>query len=758
MSTLATTARDLADVDVLNGGSSRRDEVSDVRHRALRTLITRDQRALPPLGEISAIAAVLVMLALALAGYALHLHDLRGIAVTVFLLIGVGVAPCLLVLRRVEVATFVLYAAASSIAISLGVGFLMALSGDWSSSVATTVAVTLTLVLIAYLLATLAFTHPNLRLPTGAFVDVTARINALSLAATVGMFVSARSSRAQPAARGFWAHAGPAWYVGLIVLLACVIAARAWGVSPAWPLIALGTIVVLSQAAKYGAPNVVTASRHVGIVEYIRAHHSLDRSIDIYQAWPALFAGAAWICDAAGIHDPMVLATWWPALLSALLVLGVRVLAGPLVRTNFRAWMAGAIFGLANTLNITYFSPQSAGLLFALVAFTIVFSPRRPRPVTQGNTRRGVAGRVITPAVGALSWQQLLAMFAFQCVTTVTHQISPYLFVAALVALVVFGFLRPWWTPLLMFAPALAWALVNRGVLGRYVSLGAIGRLFDNVAPPSHGGGGTASFAEPITTRIAFDLPALILLVVAIVAVATTLHARSRLNWAILFASASSVSLIVASDYGQEGIFRVALFALPWLAVLAVRGNWPGFVPRGPVVVLGLVALMFANLFGQTALDSARMVRPDFARETRQYELTAPSGSVALVPGLAQATPSRLTKRYLDVEYLNRSDIGPSGMDPTGAGSSYDAQADVANLTAGLVRSVMAPAYYALVSDATGAYDNAYGYQHYADFQRLERAFATDPDWVVLERGSSSALYRLRDPSRYTTSALGTVE
>ena len=63
------------------------------------------------------------------------------------------------------------------------------------------------------------------------------------------------------------------------------------------------SVAVLGQALVYGSPTVYAAARHVGGVDYIRVHHRLDPSLDIYQAWAGLFSGTAYLADGVNLHE-----------------------------------------------------------------------------------------------------------------------------------------------------------------------------------------------------------------------------------------------------------------------------------------------------------------------------------------------------------------------------------------------------------------------------------------------------------------------
>jgi hypothetical protein len=215
------------------------------------------------------------------------------------------------------------------------------------------------------------------------------------------------------------------------------------------------------------------------------------------------------------------------------------------------------------------------------------------------------------------------------------------------------------------------------------------------------------------------------------------------MTYGLLAAAASPATLVLVTDYGQEGIFRVALFALPWLALLAARQDLPQSLDRirGSAALAAVVAVLtVVNVLGMTGMDWARVVRPDSATATRTFERTAPDGAVLLSLGTGSSIPSSITERYLDVSYGLR---GAYQQEPPAVGAAYDPVRDLEALTASFVAATPGQAHYALASESSGAYDSRYGLQRYADFLRLREAIARSPLWAPVYTGPTSALYRL---------------
>ncbi len=666
------------------------------------------------------VAVVLATLVLFGVGVVTDSSGLQGATATIFLLVELGIAPTLFI-RQVSAMWFSLISVALSLCGTIAIGFVMALTHLWHPAIAMTIVAAGTGVMLA---ATVIRDLPQLTVGRArpmrrASRSSSAVVNVLSLLGLLLIVAVAAFSRSDPQQGGLFATINPAWYAGLSALIAAVVIAHARATSAAVPILMLSTIVVLSQSIVYGSPAVMSAARHVGIIDYVRVHQGVTPSLDIYQAWSGMFAGIAWLSDVGNIPDVMTVATWWPVLMSLALALAVAVLASRFLRNRFRIWFAAAVFALTSTLNIVYFSPQSLGLFLSITIISLAVGPRatsalRPRI---SRTRIGI-------------------IFTLSTVMAVSHQISPYLTVAALVAMLIFGYLRPWWLILLVLGPAVLWALANTAVLGHFISIGALGKLFSNVKPPTH------SFTQlpiPAITASTFNIPAAVLLLTGLAAALTIVVIRRRFVWAIGLAALSPITLLAATDYGQEGIFRVTLFAGAWLAILVAGLPFSPTRFALPALTGSLVVLLGANVFGQTALDWSRVVTRDSAIATQTYERIAPDHSVLLMTGTGNATPQSISGRYLDVGYLSRENLGgyPSPL------ITYDPAADLARLTTNLVRYSPATGYYALVSTSIGAYDERYGFQSYADYQELAATMAVSPLWHPIRKGATSTLYEI---------------
>ncbi len=705
-----------------------------------------------PAARLAAAGLVVVTMLAAAAGASFDVPVLRGSAVGVFLFAVVGIAPMLL-LRPMPLARFVLFAVTTSVVGTIAVGYAMATAGLWVPAVPFVAVVLLTAVAVTVAVPRDLRDLQRRRLDRaarpagrGPAWTTTRTVTTASVVGLLVVVVSAATHVGDPVPDGLFGSLGAGLPIGLAIVVAAAVVALVRGEGVALPVVVLGGVVQLAQAITYGMPTVMAAARHVGVLEYIRQNGRTDPAADIFQTWSGLFAGGAWVADVGGIVNAMTIAAWVPVLLAFTSTVGVGVLAAHWLPGARRPWIAAFLTAMTGSLNTTYFSPQSTGVLLSLAILVLATGALR-RTTVAGEDGEPVT--VLRPRPAGLS--RVLGIGAISIVLAVTHQISPYLTVAAIVVLVVFRMLRPWLVSLVVLVPAVVFALLNGSILDKFLSLAAVGQVLTNVQPPSHD---MTVLPKPLVTRLAFDVPAAALVVLGLVAIVTVLLRRDRVHWGLLLAAASPISLLVATNYGQEGIFRVVLFATPWIAVLAA--GLPA--PRGRLAPLGrlvtrvarpvpvrfaaatvLVAGMVAvGSFGQTALDWNRVPTRSQSEATQFYDRTAPKGSIMLLTGSANAVPSNTGARYFDVGALSREAFGAY---PASAG--YDATTDVSNITRQLVSTWSATKYYALVAAPFGAYDERYGYQSDADYRKLAAAMADSPYWTPVWSKGTTVVYEL---------------
>jgi hypothetical protein len=326
---------------------------------------------------------------------------------------------------------------------------------------------------------------------------------------------------------------------------------------------------------------------------------------------------------------------------------------------------------------------------------------------------------------------------------SVTHQFSPYATGGILVILVLFRQVRPWWTPALVLVPAGVWALIHQTALRGVLDLSMFGRLGNFQPPRTTQVSGLQRL--PIVRETVLALVAGIVLLGLLAALNLLLHRSDRRYWALACAPGAGLLVVAINPYGQEGIFRAALFGLPWLALLAA----PLFSTAAARVRVGLLAttagLLATFLVSSFGLDALNVVRTaDLAAvryfqehggprpPTTHYLLTLGTGDLPTTPGLRGGWHQIWGRDRLAYAV---------GKQPVRSGSAEERL-----LTTRFVRSTADPSapptLFALWSPVSARYGWTYGVQSLQQANMLRDAFIASPYWSVAYSRDGTFLFR----------------
>jgi len=218
-------------------------------------------------------------------------------------------------------------------------------------------------------------------------------------------------------------------------------------------------------------------------------------------------------------------------------------------------WLALWIFSISNWIGQDYFSPQAMAFVLHLTILGIVMR----------NSRRSAAPMLAEPM--ATSSAVVLFLLLVTAVAS-SHQITPVMLAVTLAGLVVVRVIRARW---LVGASLLvgAWA----ATVGLPLVQGELGSIADDLFRP-------VANAEETFSKTRSTLPEQVLvawagrgvvLLVGLLAVigAIRLWRRGALDRSVLVLGAAPAVVPLATSFGGEVIFRVYLFALPALSLLA---------------------------------------------------------------------------------------------------------------------------------------------------------------------------------------------
>jgi GT2 family glycosyltransferase len=389
-----------------------------------------------------------------------------------------------------------------------------------------------------------------------------------------------------------------------------------------WPVLsahvlALVAMLYATPAILYGTLRYSWAWKHVGVIDYIAnngIHFNLEDVLGVYQGWPGFFALNSFLTSASGLRTALGYAPWVLPL-NDLLWLGPVILIARTFTTDKRLiWTAAWLFALGNWVGQDYFSPQAFTFFLYLTVIAVclrwLWDPRVGPPPGMTDIQ-DVSGRT-TPR----RWVMVLCLVPLMAAIASSHQLTPLMLVGALTLLVVFRQLRPRTLPLLaaviaagwIFYGGLPWLETNTSQV-----FSGLGNPWANVG--SHiVGQGQVPTGQIIVNWGARAISAAIGILALIGYQRYRRHhdAQARRSWNRLAVLAvAALPAAAGNNYGGEIIFRVYLFALPFMAVAAAAAFFPaperGWSPA-VAAIFGVTAMMLVAGFslgnyGQEAMN-----------------------------------------------------------------------------------------------------------------------------------------------------------
>lgn len=365
-------------------------------------------------------------------------------------------------------------------------------------------------------------------------------------------------------------------------VLALVAAPHRWIV----PAIAVAGLILLLHATPaivYGTLRYSWAWKHIGIIDYIMRHGTVDpvaTFLPAYHNWPGFFVAFAWIAEAArfGPLEIAAAARFFPVLTNAIFAALLVGIYSRLTSDRRLVWAAVWIFLGGNWVGQDYFSPQAVAFALYLLVIFLCIGPLMPearaakggllariagirRLVVRSMPRRLAIGPFARLAAVVLVTLAILAIAA-------THQLTPLILVFALSALVVV-------TPLSLAYPAIAgfalvfWVLFPAAPFSSLYlpeELASFGRSLDEVTDKFVD---TAAVDRAVATVVwvGRGLTGAVGLL-AFLGWVRRIANGGRDGIATVLAAAP-LPVLVTTSYGGEALFRVYFFCLPFLAFFA---------------------------------------------------------------------------------------------------------------------------------------------------------------------------------------------
>ncbi|MEU7501873.1 lipopolysaccharide biosynthesis protein [Streptomyces griseofuscus] len=367
-------------------------------------------------------------------------------------------------------------------------------------------------------------------------------------------------------------------------------------------------------------PRFATAWQHLGFLDYIDRTGSAVPDLDARWSWPGFFAVAAFVGRACGVTDFTEVIRWWPTAIQ-LAYLAPMLLLVRSVRADWRAkWTGVWLFVLCGWVGQDYFSPQGFTFLLYLLFTAVLLVWFRPPRALTARLRPGEAepppldrrGRTVL----------LLLLLGLYAATVPAHQLTPFVMLGVLAALVLLRRCELRGLPLLCAVLVAVWLgfMAEPYWSGHFDDLfGGIGGIGGNVSTSVSGRiqGGDPTHKLVLYTRV--------LLAGAVLALACGGWWRRRLHRyrerslpVLTFVPFLGFGM---QSYGGEMALRVFMFAVPGAALLGALALFPRPTgSRRPVLALG--AALLAGLLLMGGFLVARWGNEPFER-TRPGEVAA---------------------------------------------------------------------------------------------------------------------------------------
>ncbi|ANP54147.1 O-antigen/teichoic acid export membrane protein [Streptomyces griseochromogenes] len=338
----------------------------------------------------------------------------------------------------------------------------------------------------------------------------------------------------------------------------------------------LATVVSLHAlpAVLETEPRFATAWQHLGFIDYIDRTGSAVPDLDARWSWPGFFAAAAFTARACGIGDFTEIIRWWPTAVQ-LAYLAPMLLLTRSLRASWRAkWTGVWFFVLCGWVGQDYFSPQGFTYLLYLVFVAILLVWFRAPHVIWARFRPGEAEA--EPTDRRQRAVLLMVVIGLYAASVPAHQLTPFVMLGVLAALVMLGRSELRGLPVLFAVLVAAWVgfMAEPYWSGHFNDLfGGVGGVGSNVQTSVSGRiqGGNSTHKLVLYTRV--------LLAGSLMAFACWGWWRRR------FHRYRERSLLVLTfvpflgfgmqSYGGEMALRVFMFAVPGAALLAALALFP---------------------------------------------------------------------------------------------------------------------------------------------------------------------------------------
>lgn len=580
-----------------------------------------------------------------------------------------------------------------------------------------------------------------------------------------------RSALARMGDLGLAPHLPSAFYVAAGLLIVGFAAALHRRNLPTGLLAAhVGAWIALwhaTPALLYGTARYPFTFKHVGLGAFVQDHGRLALEYDAYFNWPGFFTLTALTSDLAGLDGPLALAPWGPVFMNVLIAAAVLLLARALTDDPRHAWLAVWFFLSASWVGQDYFAPQALGFgLHVLVLGLYVggFAARRwrmesgPGPVEHDRAARDAAPtetdvalrrpraaeRPRAPA-GRRAGTLAVVLLAYAAMVA-THQLSPFVTLASIAALVVLRLGRAPMLPVAMAAFLATWfATMTTPYLAGHLGelLAGVGRVFDNLSASSRILASPDDVVLSAERVLVLNVRQWLTLFVSGLAIVGGVRRvrRGHVDWVAIVLLLVPAGMVALQSYGGEIILRIYLFALPLLAWFAAAIVYPdpasGRRWTAPLVVVLLSGSMAAGMslayYGNESMN--HVTAPEIDVLAALYE-AAPDD--ALVVTLTTNAPIRMA-RYTDLAYTHLEALTPFAQGASGTAADVRA---LARTLERRLRDEGRPTAFVLFTRSEEATARLFGDLVGVDLTALDQRLAASADFELVAATEGGSLHR----------------
>ena len=501
---------------------------------------------------------------------------------------------------------------------------------------------------------------------------------------------------------------------------------RSW-VPPACVL-ALVAMLHATPAIIYGTLRYSWAWKHVAVIDYILRHGHLNLSLSqlsAYQAWPGFFVLNAVFDKTGGLASSLSYASWAPPVFEAAFALPLVLIFRRFTDDQRLIWTGVWLFYLGNWIGQDYFSPQALAYFLYLTVIAVclrwALPDGPPKPLNRN----------------------VLVLLALPIAAIATiHQLTPMMLLSAFLFLWVFRQRFPKRLVVLAAVITIGWILIA----ARSFLTSNLYWIIQSIGHPDSNTTSTLVNLSKVTAGQALVANidrALSVGIWVLAAVGVWRRRRQgRSDRPYLLLALSPLPLIVTNSYGGEMLFRVYLFALPFVALFAAASLFPS--PQR-----GRSPLMALSVFVVSAVMLAGFAFSYYGKEQANYfnqqEVAAGQWVYTHAPPGSRLVSVTSNWPY-SFEHFEQYQYDWFALDPAGV------RRQVMQDPVGKLTSIMSAGHptsaFIVFSRGQTAEVAALGLLPTGAVDRIERALLASPHFRVVYENASATVLTLASGSR----------